>query len=165
MAKSLCETLKSIKGLMKRTETEIKGYHLVNETPIKETRWEDINVSIVSPYCEISDVAKGNHKSGKDHSCIGFGISNKSATVSKKGIVNVSSYRLTSVCSNKKPGDIRRIRAEIAKRDSSYSYYSLLIRDEAVKPKRRRRKSRLAGVVPLLLLRFLCLPNCGSSFT
>lgn len=131
MAKSLCETFKSMKGLMDRAETEIKGYHLVNETPIKETRWEDINESIVSPYCEISDVAKGNHKSGKDHSCMGFGISNKSTTVSKKGIVNVSSYRLSSVCSDKKPGDIKCIKSEIAKRDSSYSYYSLLIRDES----------------------------------
>ena len=98
MSQLLHEVFRVVPAILTRAKTEIKGYHLLNESPIKESRWEDINVAILSPFCRITDVAKGDHTSGKDIVCNGHGISNKSAMVSKKGIVSISSYRLTKVC-------------------------------------------------------------------
>ena len=109
MSQPLYTVLRAVPAIIARANTEIRGYHLVNEAPIKESRWEDINVSILSPFCRITDVAKGDHASGKDIVCNGHGISNKSAMVSKKGIVSISSYRLTKVCSAKTPGDTKAI--------------------------------------------------------
>jgi len=110
-------------------ESVISGYHLINKTPIKETVWEEINCDIVQNICSISDEANGNHLSGKDNRFDSFNISNKS-TKRNGNNVSISSYRLTTVCSDKIHGNETDIITEIEKRDESFDYYSILIRDE-----------------------------------
>jgi hypothetical protein len=108
-AKALHTGMMANARMLSRVATEIQGYHLVNRAPIKEARWEDINESILRPFHTITGVAKGDHTSGKDMVCDGYGISNKSAMVNKKGMIAVSSYRLTKVCSSKTPGCTKAI--------------------------------------------------------
>ncbi len=107
----------------------ITGYHIINKTPIKETVWEEINCDIVSGVCSITDEANGNHLSGKDNRFDNLNISNKS-TKKNGNKISISSYRLTSVCNDKLPGNEKDIIHEIEKRDKSFDYYSILIRDE-----------------------------------
>ena len=59
-------------------------------------------------------------------------ISNKSAkySVNKKSI-DMSSYRLTTICSEKKFGNPNEIIEEI-KRRKNFDYYSVIIRDETI---------------------------------
>ena len=109
---------------------EIWGYHLINQTPIKESVWEEINRNIVRDVCVISDCANGNHLSGKDNKFDNWNISNKTAKVENNGKINISSYRLTSVCNNRSVGNKNDILDEISKRDKSYEYYSILLRKE-----------------------------------
>lgn len=122
-----------IKLKQPQTQTQfskvIKGYHMINVTPIKETVWEEINCDILRWCCSITDEANGNHMSGKDNRFDEFNISNKS-TKQNGSIINLSSYRLTSVCSDKSPGNETDIINEIVKRDESFDYYSILLRDE-----------------------------------
>lgn len=110
----------------------IAGYHMINKTPIKETVWEEINCDIIRNVCIISDEANGNHLSGKDNRFDNVNISNKS-TKKNGNNISISSYRLTSVCSEKFPGNEKDIICEIEKRDKSFDYYSILIRDEKEK--------------------------------
>ncbi len=112
-----------------RFESVIKGYHMINKTPIKESVWEEINCDIVDNVCFISDEANGNHMSGKDNRFDNFNISNKS-TKQNGNNIDISSYRLTSVCNDKMPGNEQDIIQEISKRDKSFDYYSFLIRKE-----------------------------------
>ena len=108
---------------------EFNGYHLICEAPVKEALWEEINKNIVSTFCNVSDEAKGNHKSGKDMQFDKYGISIKSSKI-ERGKISISSYRLTTICSDKNPGNPEDIVNEIKKRDSSYEYYSILAREE-----------------------------------
>lgn len=105
------------------------GYHMINRTPIKETVWEEINCDIVSSLCCVTDEANGNHKSGKDNRFDNLNISNKSSKTDGVN-VSISSYRLSSVCSDKVQGNEKDIIDEIEKRDKSFDYYSFLIRNE-----------------------------------
>ena len=116
-------------NVSQRFQKEVQGYHLICEAPIKEALWEEINKNIASCVCDVKDEAKGNHKSGKDMQFDDFGISMKSAKLDKKKI-SISSYRLTTVCSDKNPGEPTEIVKEINKRDSSFQYYSILLREE-----------------------------------
>ena len=118
-----------LKPLQPKFGEVIRGYHMINKTPIKETVWEDINCDIVASVCSITDEANGNHVSGKDNRFDKFNISNKS-TKKNGGNISLSSYRLTSVCSDKSPGEEKNIINEIEKRDKSFDYYSILLRDE-----------------------------------
>tara|TARA_Y100000589_G_C27143947_1_gene625970 strand:- start:613 stop:1431 length:819 start_codon:yes stop_codon:yes gene_type:complete len=111
-------------------ENTLKGYHLINTEAVKESRWEEINRSIVKDTCDISDIANGDHKSGKDNRFNKWNISNKSGKIDNKGAVSISSYRLTSVCNAKNNGIPEDIIKEIEKRELSYDYYSLLLRIE-----------------------------------
>jgi hypothetical protein len=120
------------KMVKKRFADEILGYHMLNYTPIKESVWEDINASIVSSCCVVSDQAMGNHLSGIDNKFNDWRISNKTAKIAKNHAVNVSSYRLTSVCNNRDIGDIERIVDEIQRRNDSFDYYSILLRKESL---------------------------------
>lgn len=109
----------------------IKGYHLINSSPINETIWEDINSIIFSSLgIEIYSKSDGSHSSGMDINCSLGKISNKSSKYSnnRKGI-DISSYRLTTVCSEKKCGTPTEIIEEINKR-KNFDYYSFIIRDE-----------------------------------
>lgn len=115
-----------LKHQQPRFTSVLKGYHMLNKTPIAGAVWEELNCDIVSDVCTISDEANGNHLSGKDNRFDNFNISNKTSKTDKNDIISISSYRLTSVCSDKSPGDEREIIQEIEKRDSSFEYYSIL---------------------------------------
>ncbi len=109
----------------------IKGYHLLHDEPVKESMWEDINAEILTTSgCDVSSKSSGSHKSGKDITCSLGTFSNKSA---KYGIggnnFSISSYRLTTVCSDKTPGKIEDIKAEINKR-KNFTHYSIIVREE-----------------------------------
>ena len=111
--------------------SEIHGYHMVCESTIKEAVWEEINKSIASVGCNVTNEAKGNHKSGMDMKFEDIGISMKSAKIDKNKM-SISSYRLTTVCSDKNVGSPAEIVEHIRERDSSYLYYSILAREELV---------------------------------
>ena len=112
----------------------VKGYHLVNTSMINETVWEDLNTLIFeSVGINVYSKSDGSHLSGMDiKSSIG-NISNKSAKYSnhKKGF-DISSYRLTTVCSEKNCGNPAFIIEEINKR-KNFDYYSFIVRDEKEK--------------------------------
>ncbi len=112
-----------------RFVNELGGYHIFNEESVKEATWEEINRNLVRNILPVTDAAHGNHLSGKDNQFGEWGISNKTAKVSGKNL-KISSYRLTCVCNDKDPGNSAAIQEEIKKRDSSYAYYSILVRDE-----------------------------------
>ena len=109
----------------------VTGYHYINSNPINETTWEDLNSLIfLKSNIEIYSKSDGSHLSGMDiHSSFGR-ISNKSSKYScNKRKFYISSYRLTTVCSEKMCGDISCIIDEINKR-KNFDYYSFIIRDE-----------------------------------
>ncbi len=113
-------------------EQEMNGYHMLHclYTPVKEALWEELNRNIVMNVCKVDKGANGNHKSGIDNCFDNWRISNKTCKIPKNNVISISSYRLSSVCNNKDPGNIDEIRNEIEKRDSSYDYYSVLFRRE-----------------------------------
>ncbi len=123
------ETIKKFKSLQENFSKTVNGYHTVNEAPIKESVWEEVNCEIAKSSFSISDEAKGNHESGKDNRFDNINISNKSAKVDGTDI-SISSYRLTTVCNDSDIGISENIIEEIRKRDSSFNYYSLLVRNE-----------------------------------
>jgi hypothetical protein len=122
-------TIKKFKSLQEDFSKTLNGYHMVNKAPIKESVWEEVNCDIAKSSFSISDEAKGNHASGKDNRFDNINISNKSTKVDGTNI-SISSYRLTTVCNDKDIGISVNIIEEIRKRDSSFDYYSLLVRDE-----------------------------------
>ena len=113
----------------KSFKSEILGYHLICESPIKESIWEEINCNIVNEYCKITRNKKGSHLSGRDNIFDNWGISNKTANIINEKI-SISSYRLGNVCNIKNVGNTTTIINEINNRNKSYDYYSILLRDE-----------------------------------
>lgn len=110
----------------------IKGYHLINDEPVKESPWEDINTLIIkdSGYI-VNSQSNGSHRPGGDIiSNIGI-FSNKSAKYSNDSF-KISSYRLTTVCSNSNPGEIDSIINEINNR-KNFNFYSIIVREENTK--------------------------------
>lgn len=109
----------------------IKGWHMINSSVINETIWEDINVIIFNSIdIEIYSKSGGSHLPGMDINSSFGKISNKSAKYSKnKRSIDISSYRLTTVCSENNNGNISDIIDEINKR-KNYDYYSLIVRNE-----------------------------------
>ena len=120
----------AIPNISEQFAREITGYHMINSTAVKEAGWEEINKTVASFGCEVTDEANGNHKSGVDMKFDDIGISMKSAKLENNGKMSVSSYRLTTVCSDKNVGTPDEIVANIANRDSSYQHYSILARQE-----------------------------------
>jgi hypothetical protein len=109
----------------------VNGYHLVNNDPIKETMWEDINAQVLTESgIDVKLQSNGSHKPGADLTCLLGGLSNKSTQyeVDKKSF-KVSSYRLTTVCSDKMPGNIEDIIAEINSR-KNFNFYSIIVRHD-----------------------------------
>jgi hypothetical protein len=109
----------------------VKGYHLINSSCINETIWEDLNASIfASSGIEIYSKSDGSHLSGMDINCSLARISNKSAKYSRnKKYIDISSYRLTTVCSEKNCGTPQEIIQEINNR-KNFDYYSCIVREE-----------------------------------
>ena len=109
----------------------VKGYHLINDDPIKETPWEDINAIVLNASgCAVNSQSNGSHKSGGDLSCSLGGFSNKSTQYdSGNSSFKISSYRLTTVCSDKTPGKIEEIIAEINNR-KNFAFYSIIVRED-----------------------------------
>lgn len=109
----------------------VKGYHLINDDPIKETPWEDINAQVLTASgCIINSQSNGSHKPGADLSCSLGSFSNKSTQYeSGNKSFKLSSYRLTTVCSDKTPGKIEDIIAEINSR-KNFKFYSIIVRNE-----------------------------------
>ena len=104
---------------------------MINNNPINETIWETINLEILEN-CDykVNYSSNGSHSSGKDISCEWGCLSNKSAKYNKnKDEFSISSYRLTTVCSDKNCGQIIDIIKEINSR-KNYEYYSFIIRNE-----------------------------------
>ena len=114
----------------------VTGYHLINNDPIKEAVWEDINRIVLehSGY-PVQSQSCGSHAPGADLTCSLGRFSNKSTkwasgkTSTKKDSFDISSYRLTSVCSDKTPGDVETILGEIQRR-KNFEYYSIIVREE-----------------------------------
>lgn len=109
----------------------VNGYHLINDDPIKEAPWEDINSIILKESgCAVDTLSNGSHKSGGDITCSLGCFSNKSTQYkSGNSAFEISSYRLTTVCSDKNPGNITDIISEINKR-KNFNYYSIIVRDD-----------------------------------
>jgi hypothetical protein len=107
----------------------VTGYHMINDDPIKESPWEDINAQILSAAgCSVESKSNGSHQPGADLHCSLGEFSNKSTQYGPNGF-ELSSYRLTTVCSDKHHGNIDEILAEINKR-KNFKYYSIIVRDE-----------------------------------
>lgn len=109
----------------------VKGYHLVNDDPVKETPWEDINAIVLNASgCNVHSQSNGSHKSGGDLSCSLGNFSNKSTQYENgNNSFKISSYRLTTVCSDKTPGNIEDIITEINDR-KNFAFYSIIVRKE-----------------------------------
>lgn len=134
------KTVKSIKDMCENAELIdinfkkcVKGYHLINSSSINETIWEDINAIIFSSLgIEIYSKSDGSHLPGMDIDSSLGRISNKSAKYStNKKSIDISSYRLTTVCSEKRCGTPTEIIEEINKR-KNFDYYSFIVRDENI---------------------------------
>ena len=110
----------------------VQGYHLVNRSPINETIWEDLNALIfTSSEIPVYSQSNGSHGSGMDIDCLLGKISNKSAKYANKNRNSfaMSSYRLTTVCSEKTCGTMADIIKAINER-KNFDYYSIMIREE-----------------------------------
>jgi hypothetical protein len=109
----------------------IKGYHITNISPINQTLWEDVNSTIfIHSNIKVFNQSNGSHQSGMDISSSIGNISNKSCKYSRnKKYIDISSYRLTTVCNNKDYGIPSDFINEINKR-KNFDYYSILICDE-----------------------------------
>jgi hypothetical protein len=109
----------------------VKGYHLINSSPIIEKIWEDINANLfTSVGIDVLSTSNGSHAPGMDIQCALGGISNKSGKYSnEKKSIDISSYRLTTVCNAKNCGTPQEIIEEINSR-KNFDYYSFIIRDE-----------------------------------
>ena len=109
----------------------VNGYHLVNDDPIKETPWEDINAIVMNASgCPVNSQSNGSHKPGGDLSCSLGDFSNKSTQYDKgNSSFKISSYRLTTVCSDKTNGKIEEIISEINNR-KNFAYYSIIVRED-----------------------------------
>ncbi len=117
----------------------IKGYHMINTSPVNETIWEDLNSLIfTTSNIDVYTKSDGSHLSGMDIDCSIGKISNKSAKYSYSGGVgdkpfkqcfDISSYRLTTVCSEKQCGTPTDFIQEINNR-KNFDYYSFIIRSE-----------------------------------
>jgi hypothetical protein len=109
----------------------VKGYHFMNDDPIKETPWEDINAIILTATgCTVTSQSGGSHQPGSDISCSLGRFSNKSTQYDPgNGSFKISSYRLTTVCSDKTPGNIGDIIEEINRR-KNFDFYSIIVRED-----------------------------------
>jgi len=123
--------LKNLKLINVNFKKCVNGFHLINSCNINETIWEDLNSLIFTKSgIEVFLKSNGSHLSGMDIHCSLGGISNKSTKYSlHRRSINVSSYRLTTVCNSKNVGIINKIVEEINQR-TNFEYYSIIVREE-----------------------------------
>lgn len=129
---TLTFTPELILGFKKYFQKCVRGYHLINSEPIKEAVWESINSVVLTHSGEnIYEKSSGSHSPGSDISSSIGNFSNKSVKYDSKehDHFNISSYRLTTVCSAAEPGNITEIIKEINRR-KNFGYYSIIARDE-----------------------------------
>jgi hypothetical protein len=109
----------------------VNGFHLINSCSINEKIWEDLNSLIFEKSgIEVTSKSDGNHLSGMDIRCSLGGISNKSSKYSPhKRSIDISSYRMTTVCNQKTMGSISEIMEEINQK-KNFEYYSIIAREE-----------------------------------
>jgi hypothetical protein len=109
----------------------MNGFHLINSCNINEKMWEDLNSLIFTKSgIEVKSKSNGSHLSGMDIQSSLGGISNKSSKYSlKKRSIDISSYRLTTVCNPKRVGTISEFVEEINQR-KNFDYYSIIAREE-----------------------------------
>lgn len=108
----------------------VAGYHKLNASPINETVWEELNALIFRKSgIDILEQSDGGHAPGMDLLTGIGGLSNKSAKYSKTSF-DMSSYRLTTVCSATNPGIPAAIIEEIQRR-KNFEFYSILVRLES----------------------------------
>jgi len=131
---ALTFTQELAQGLASYFKKCVRGYHLLNGEPIKESVWEAINTQILTHAgCTVYSQASGSHSPGSDISCSAGNFSNKSVKYESPAHdhFNISSYRLTSVCSSSSPGIVTDVVAEINRR-KNFQYYSIIARDDQV---------------------------------
>jgi hypothetical protein len=108
----------------------VSGYHLVNNTPIKESVWECINMQVLDASGCKPFTLPGSHRSGMDLACTFGKLANTTSVYSNDGsFFPMSSYRLTSVCSLGQPGAITDVLKEIDQR-SQFDFHSVLVRSQ-----------------------------------
>lgn len=108
----------------------VNGFHLINSGIINEKIWEEINKQIfVESGLSMTYISSGSHQSGTDIICNNVSFSNKSAKKTLKNHISLSSYRMTTICNNKKFGTEEKIINEINKR-KNFDYYSVIVRKE-----------------------------------
>jgi len=119
-------------ALNKNFISAVKGYHLVNNTPIKEAVWEHINtLALKESGYTVASVSGGSHSPGCDIDCSLGRLSNKSAKYDddERTSFKISSYRLTTVCSDANVGSVEElVKAINAKKN--FSHYSVLVRSK-----------------------------------
>jgi hypothetical protein len=110
--------------LQARLGRMVKGYHLINNSPIKEAIWEGVLSSSLASVGIEHSWNTGSHNSGKD---ITFkdnkAVSCKSCKI-QKGSVDISSYRMTKCkCINDFIHEIDIVRA-------NFDAYAIIAREE-----------------------------------
>jgi hypothetical protein len=130
MALGLTQEL--VQGLASYFRKCVRGYHLLNGEPIKESVWEAINTQVLQHAgCTVASQSNGSHAPGSDISSSVGNLSNKSVKYneSSRSYLCISSYRLSTVCSASNPGNITEILEEIKKR-KNFDFYSIIAREE-----------------------------------
>lgn len=111
---------------------ELNGFHIIIKEPIKETIWEKINENIISNIFNVNYSSNGSHLSGIDNQFNNWKILNKTGIIKNNGKILISSYRLSSICDKNNISTPKNIINEITKRNKSFDYYSILLRDEKI---------------------------------
>ena len=90
------EKICNIKLLEENFKKCVKGYHLINSSPIIEKIWEDINANLfTSVGIDVHSKSNGSHAPGMDIQCSLGGISNKSGKYSNgKQKIDISGGQL-----------------------------------------------------------------------
>lgn len=115
------------RGFLKHMIKTIRGYHLVNSSPIKEAVWENVLASSLASSGIEHVWYNGGHQSGKDITIIDgvkrVGVSCKSCKDNKKHL-HLSSYRMT------KYHNVEDFVSCIDVERSNFEYYGILSRKE-----------------------------------
>ena len=115
--------------LQKFFSETLYGYHLVNEEPLKEHKWEEVNRSVFMEggMDQITNSARGKHTVALDFMMEDFLISNKTGKI-KNGKLHISSYRLSAHCGMGKKNLIDEVVKVIKTKDKNINHYSILAR-------------------------------------